>query len=94
VHKPHTAQAGEVARFLNPEIILIIEVIMDGISGISCSFKVPAKPIHPLVLLDCLTGVPLTASTARNVCDRPSSYSALMDTWRDAAVDLAKTQLS
>ena len=87
-------QAIEAARILNPDIV-IIDVIMDGISGIeaaiqisardpSCrvilysghiatmdlindvkaigrSFEVLAKPIHPLVLLDCLRGVPLTA---------------------------------
>jgi hypothetical protein len=78
VHKPHTAQAGQVARFLNPDIILIIEVIMDGISGIGCSFKVTAKPIHPLVLLDCLTGVPLTALTAAQ-CLRQAIFLSRFD---------------
>lgn len=87
-------QAVEVAGFLNPDI-LIIDVIMDGISGIEAaiqisdrdpdcrvilfsghiaevdlindiqaigrSFEVLAKPIHPLVLLDRLTRVLLTA---------------------------------
>jgi len=86
-------QAVEVARFLNPKV-LIIDVTMDGISGIDAaiqisardpgcrvilfsghiatvdlindvraigrSFEVLAKPIHPLVLLDYLAGVPLT----------------------------------
>jgi hypothetical protein len=45
---------------------------------IGCSFKVPAKPIHHLVLLDCLTGVPLTASTVAE-CLRQAIFLSRFD---------------